>query len=252
MNTIAGSRSALRWAVHSSVALLVLLWVIPTLGLLVSSFRTADQIAASGWWRAPFASQQNLVLRSAPPATQQQIGDLYVIEGALFEDGQKAQISRWGVSAREIDAFAPGEQANLRRGGTLTVQADGSYRMEHSEAFSGKRGPRIFVTADLPPEFTLDNYRTVLFDQGSSDSMAKAFFNTLTVTVPATLIPILVAAFAAYALAWMKFPGRALMIAAIVGLLVVLPVLGHATWHLYRLLMERGTEAAPLDGVSVS
>ena len=37
-----------------------------------------------------------------------------------------------------------------------------------------------------------------------------------------------------------------------VGLLVVLPVLGHATWHLYRLLMERGTEAAPLDGVSVS
>ncbi len=37
-----------------------------------------------------------------------------------------------------------------------------------------------------------------------------------------------------------------------VGLLVVLPVLGHATWHLYRLLMERGAEAAPLDGVSVS
>ena len=37
--------------------------------------------------------------------------------------------------------------------------------------------------------------------------MAKAFFNTLTVTIPATVIPILVAAFAAYALAWMDFPG---------------------------------------------
>ena len=40
--------------------------------------------------------------------------------------------------------------------------------------------------------------------------MAKAFFNTLTVTIPATVIPILIAAFAAYALAWMRFPGRAL------------------------------------------
>jgi ABC-type glycerol-3-phosphate transport system permease component len=35
--------------------------------------------------------------------------------------------------------------------------------------------------------------------------MAKAFFNTLTVTIPATIIPILIAAFAAYALAWMDF-----------------------------------------------
>ena len=51
--------------------------------------------------------------------------------------------------------------------------------------------------------------------------MGKAFFNTLTVTIPATIIPIVVAAFAAYALAWMDFPGRALLIAAVVGLLVV-------------------------------
>jgi alpha-glucoside transport system permease protein len=55
----------------------------------------------------------------------------------------------------------------------------------------------------------------------ASDDMAKAFFNTLTVTIPATIIPITIAAFAAYALAWMDFPGRALLIAAIVGLLVV-------------------------------
>ena len=40
-------------------------------------------------------------------------------------------------------------------------------------------------------------------------------------TIPATVIPILIAAYAAYALAWMKFPGRALLLALIVGLLVV-------------------------------
>jgi alpha-glucoside transport system permease protein len=55
----------------------------------------------------------------------------------------------------------------------------------------------------------------------SADNMAKAFMNTLTVTIPSTVIPITIAAFAAYALAWMDFPGRALLIAAIVGLLVV-------------------------------
>ena len=43
----------------------------------------------------------------------------------------------------------------------------------------------------------------------------------MTVTIPATVIPILIAAYAAYALAWMEFPGRALLLAAIVGLLVV-------------------------------
>jgi adenylyl-sulfate kinase len=43
----------------------------------------------------------------------------------------------------------------------------------------------------------------------------------MTVSIPATVIPILIAAFAAYALAWMEFPGRALLIAAVVGLLVV-------------------------------
>jgi ABC-type glycerol-3-phosphate transport system permease component len=55
-----------------------------------------------------------------------------------------------------------------------------------------------------PPEFTLDNYETILFSGDSTDGMAKAFFNTLTVTIPATIIPIVIAAFAAYALAWME------------------------------------------------
>ena len=221
MDGIAGKRSGLTWAVHISVFLLVLLWLFPTVGLFISSFRTADQIATSGWWRAMFPSEQNLTLRSAPPSEQVQEGDLYVIAGNLFDEGTEATISVWGVSSRDIAAFTPGETAELRRGGEITVEVNGDYRLTNTEAFEGRRGPRVFVTAETPPEFTTKNYWTVLRSGHSDGGMSLAFFNTLTVTIPATIIPILVAAFAAYALAWMEFPGRAILIAAIVGLLVV-------------------------------
>ena len=283
MDNIAGSKSSLTWAVHISVALLVFVWIFPTVGLFLSSFRTADQIATSGWWKAMFASEQNLQLRTSAPETQTETNGFFVIEGNLFtEDGRsKSEISVYGTSSRAVDAYQAGERAELRKGGTITVQSNGDYRMENSEAFTGSRGQRIFVTAEIPPEFSLGNYDTVLgkdvvqrlfvfviaalvfaavlkllfrsstgivatagpmaggvvllvlliFVFGLStgtvegaqttDSMANAFFSTLTVTIPATIIPILIAALAAYALAWMDFPGRALLIAMIVGLLVV-------------------------------
>jgi alpha-glucoside transport system permease protein len=51
--------------------------------------------------------------------------------------------------------------------------------------------------------------------------MGEAFLNSLIVTIPATAIPITMAAFAAYAFAWMQFPGRGVLFALVVGLLVV-------------------------------
>ena len=221
MDNIAGRRSGLTWAVQLSVLALVALWVFPTLGLFISSFRTADQISATGWWKAPFPTEQNMVLRAAGPEAQRQEGDRYVIEGDLFTDGKTGEVSAWGISSKAYDAYKPGEVAELRKGGTITLDATGHYRLERDAPFEGRRGQRIFVTATTPPEFTLDNYRKVLFSGSGSDNMARAFLSTLTVTIPATVIPILIAAFAAYALAWMEFPGRALLIAVIVGLLVV-------------------------------
>ena len=60
---------------------------------------------------------------------------------------------------------APGETAELRRGGTITVQANGDYRMENTEEFSGKRGPRVFVTTTGAAGIhDLENYAHVLFN----------------------------------------------------------------------------------------
>ena len=68
-----------------------------------------------------------------------------------------------------------------------------------------------------PLDFTIDNYREVLEARG----MARAFRNSLIITVPSTIFVILVAALAAYAFAWMRFPGRNMLFLLMVALLVV-------------------------------
>ncbi|WP_439143189.1 carbohydrate ABC transporter permease [Planktotalea sp.] len=221
MDNIAGSKSSLTWLVHISVLALVLLWLFPTVGLFVSSFRTTDQIASSAWWKSLFPTEQSVTLRTAAPDAMVQEGNLFVVQGQLFEEGVEAEISVWGVSSRAIDTNVPGDTVELRNGAKVTVEIDGAYRLESAEALTGARGSRIFVTAETPPKFTFDNYRLMLFDENNLEGMAKAFFNTLTVTIPATIIPIVIAAFAAYALAWMEFPARAILVAFVVGLLVV-------------------------------
>jgi len=208
--------SPLTIVVHLTVLVLVILWTIPTAGLFVSSIRDKDQLAQSGWWTSLSTSTQNLQARSTGPDTQFDQEGLFVIEGSVFENTE-GSVSRWGWRAQEPTAFAPGETAEMRNGQTMTIMEDGSYALTSPQAWSGKRGKRIFYTTSVPPRFTLDNYREVL----SSNGIGRSFINTMTVTIPSTVIPVLIAAYAAYALSWMQFPGRGLLIATVVGLLVV-------------------------------
>jgi alpha-glucoside transport system permease protein len=66
-------------------------------------------------------------------------------------------------------------------------------------------------------QWTVNNYVSVL----DADGLAGSFVNSLVVTIPSVVIPITMAAFAAYAFAWMRFPGRSILFAIVVGLLVV-------------------------------
>ncbi|OKH16023.1 carbohydrate ABC transporter permease [[Limnothrix rosea] IAM M-220] len=66
-------------------------------------------------------------------------------------------------------------------------------------------------------QYHLGNYIDVINSQG----MGQSFLNSLTISIPATIIPIAIACFAAYAFAWMKFPGRQLLFILVVCLLVV-------------------------------
>lgn len=208
-------RKGSNWLIHAAVLFFVVLWTLPTVGLLVSSVRDKDQLSVSGWWSALTTSESNSVGRAATPADQAQEAGKYLLSGNLIDGA--GEVVAFGVRVQNPTEFAAGETAVLPDGAELTVNADGSYRIISDEAFEGRQGRRIFYRAAVPPRFTLENYEEVLFSEG----LGQAFINSLTVTIPATVIPILLAAYAAYALAWMKFPGRALLLTLIVGLLVV-------------------------------
>jgi alpha-glucoside transport system permease protein len=74
-------------------------------------------------------------------------------------------------------------------------------------------------TAFSDPQFSLDNYNEVLY--GGGTHFATLFVNSLVITLPAVLIPITLALLAAYAFAWIKFPGRGILFVAVFALQVV-------------------------------
>ena len=114
------------WFVRITVIVIVILWLIPTLGVLITSFRPEALVDSTGWWT-------------------------------------------------------------------------------------------VFAHPFRTAEWTLDNYRQAL-DAGG---LGNAFLNSLAVAIPATVIPITIAAFAAYAFSWMEFRGRYVLFIAVVALLVV-------------------------------
>lgn len=112
--------------VRAIVAGIIVIWLIPTIGLLITSLRTQGAIESSGWW---------------------------TVFGSFWDTSQ----------------------------------------------------------------WTLSNYQEVL----TSGGFDSAFVNTLIVAVPSTVMPITMAAFAAYAFSWMEFRGRYFFFVFVVALLVV-------------------------------
>ncbi len=191
--------------VNGSLALLIFIWLLPVVGLLISSFRSRFDIQTSGWWTI-LPHQEWVTASQMDPPTDQNRDGVMTIEGA---QGTFEQF-RAGISAPN------GERViwlGNKRLGTIQVQ---------------KQEWRMGITP------ILDNYDQVLggknYEIRQPDGkiivepgvdFSNAFINSIIVTVPATLIPILIAAFAAYGFAWMQFPGRRTFFTIVVALLVV-------------------------------
>ena len=223
-----------RLIVNAAVILIVALWLTPTLGIFVSALRDKNQLAVSGWWTAFSSSERNEAARLDGKDKATQDGAIFVITGNVL-DGKPGKVVYYGTRVQKPAAYKAGEEVDLGDGQKLTINADGSYRETSPVAFDDDTGRRVYLKVSTPPVFTLDNYRTVLTGEG----IGQSFINSLTVTIPATIIPILIAAFAAYALSWMNFKGRTLLLAAVVGLIVV--PLQMSLIPLLRIYNEVGT-----------
>ena len=201
-----------RLGAHLALLFFVALWTFPTVGLLISSVRDKDQLAVSGWWTAlTDFDPAGAPPASAAPTDQVEEGGAFVIKGNLLGDGRRRSRSR--ASARPTPTSAPmpaGQRAADARRRRDHRAGQRRLRLDLADRSSPTPAGRASTTSSaVPPRFTLDNYVAVLSAQG----LAQSFINSITVAIPATIIPILIAAFAAYALAWMRFPFRGLIVA---------------------------------------
>ena len=197
--------------------LFVIAWIVPTFGLFISSLRDKDVLAISGWWTSFTTTEVNEIYRTKGKEDQIKEGDYYFIKSNLFDENQGKEIYRFGITSKNIDEYEVGETALFKDETEITVFENGDYVWKSKEEFKKKKGKRIFVSAKSPPSFTLDNYKEVLLKEG----LGQAFLNTFAVALPATLIPLIICSYFAYALTWMKFYGRDLLLATIIASLVV-------------------------------
>ena len=72
-------------------------------------------------------------------------------------------------------------------------------------------------TGKLWTELTLANYSEIFF----ADNLDRSFYNSFAVTIPSTIIPITIAAFAAYAFAFMEFRGKEVLFLFVVGSMII-------------------------------
>lgn len=192
--------------INLTLFVVVVIWTIPTLGIFVSSFRGRDDIATSGWWNV-FPHREWQAVQVIDPREEG-----LNAEGVMEIEGATGTFEEFRAGIETPDGKRITWVGN-RRIGTVEIQE------------------RVWTVSW---DFSLDNYQQVLGGQNfefttpdgrvevvPGDNMIGAFLNSLAVAIPSTVIPILIAAFAAYAFAWMSFPGRKWMFILVVALLVV-------------------------------
>ncbi len=213
---------------------LCFIWLLPALGLLVTSFRPFQSVTDTGWWsvltpKGQGAYQQACAVchgddgRKIATAdlTSQAIVKNFARSSSLLV-ALKKQINgqpHMGPTPVPNDQNTANILAYLRRLSGIDTQPTLTLS-NYVDALVGYRGTTTYQTDCAAGTQALDLFCDAR-DLANPRGMGRAFVNSLIVAIPSTLLPILVAAFAAYAFSWMHFPGRMGMFALLVGLQIV-------------------------------
>jgi alpha-glucoside transport system permease protein len=235
MNTKRRRRTLERLPLNIVVIGLVLLWLIPTIGLLVTSLRPFQDVNTSGWWTI-----------LGPPTGRTEYTELC----ASCHGASGQEIAAADLTDPELIGQFP---RSLQLLAMLRDEIDGEPHMGDLPLPTAQEAADIAVYLrrisgiEAPPRLTLNNYVDALMGYRGTENyltaceagtqaldlncdigdilnrrgMGRAFLNSLFVTLPATIAPIILAALAAYSFAWFDFRYRNLLFALLVGLQVV-------------------------------
>jgi len=183
-----------------------IVWMVPILGILITSFRPSQDVFNSGWWTV-FPHREDVEVDRIT------IDDSVDVDGPITIEGVTATFEEW----REGITLENGQK----------IQWYGNKRTRELIVYDNQW---VGFATDL----TLKNYsdviggKTISYKDAQGNTITRvgnnlggAFLNSLAVAIPGTIIPILIAAFAAYGFAWLNFPGRNILFTIIVALLVV-------------------------------
>ena len=237
---------------HVVLALIVFIWVVPFVALITTSLRSELASKTSGFWTSFTPTElghrfsthdrgddEEVLVKTGNIFERLNAGrDEFLISGVVDSILIKGRIPDPDNADKTklVRKLVPAGETMDVRGGDFIYQSNGDFKWVFDEPTVPKpKNLDVFITQD--PVFDTQAYEEVLFD---NEHVPNALISSFIVTIPATIIPITIAAFAAYAFAWMRFPGRDWLFVIVVSLMVVptqlafLPILqgfsGIASW----------------------
>ncbi len=234
-----------RFPLHLAIVIMCLLWLIPTLGLFVTSFRSRQAVQETGWW----------TIFSKPTQTGQAEYDTYCAschgtDGKKIANANLADPTLVNSFTRSINLLIdlkkpingqphlvnPQLPTNATQAQTILspiltyMQSLAGQKQAGSQltvsnyvdALVGYKGTANYLSdCENKAQSALAVFTCTPSDLLNQSGMGRAFLNTIAVAIPSTLIPIFFGALAAYAFAWLDFKGRQWMFALLVGLQII-------------------------------
>ena len=235
MNTIRLRNWFGRLPLHVILIGLCAIWLLPTFGLLVTSFRPFQDVNDTGWWTvlsppkgateyarscAECHGSDGRKIATADLSNQALVQNFkrsFTLIAALKKDINGQPHMGTVLVPDETDSAAIATY--MRRISGIDAHAAFTFN-DYIDAMTGYRGTTTYITDCAAGTQSLDLYCDWR-DLGNPRGMGRAFLNSLIVAVPSSFFPILFASFAAYAFAWMSFRGRNWLFAILVGVQVV-------------------------------